>query len=190
MQNIELYHATIRPLINAAFHGSKVTCFAYGQTGSGKTYTMMGEGETKGLQQLALEDVFDLLRTPRFKDLNLTISFYEIYCGKLFDLLNDRKKLVVRMDGKDKVNIVGVQEKRVGSIHSVMQFIDLGQSVRKTGCTGANDQSSRSHAILSIQLKENKRTFGKISFIDLAGSERGADVMDTDRQTRYTTTPD
>ncbi len=49
VRNLELYHATIRPLINAAFHGSKVTCFAYGQTGSGKTYTMMGEGETKGL---------------------------------------------------------------------------------------------------------------------------------------------
>jgi kinesin family protein 2/24 len=44
--------------------------------------------------------------------------------------------------------------------------------------TGANDDSSRSHAILSIQLKEGKKTFGKLTFIDLAGSERAADVTD------------
>ena len=27
----------VRPLINSAFNGSKISCFAYGQTGSGKT---------------------------------------------------------------------------------------------------------------------------------------------------------
>ncbi len=108
----------------------------------------MGEGDTKGMYQLALEDIFDLLETPQFQGLSLSISFYEIYCGKLFDLLNNRKKLVVRMDGKDKVNVIGITEKRVMNIHSVMQIIDLGNSVRKTGSTGANDLSSRSHAIL------------------------------------------
>jgi len=38
----------------------------------------------------------------------LTVSFFEIYCGKLYDLLNDRKLLQLRMDGKEKVNIVGI----------------------------------------------------------------------------------
>ena len=45
--------------------------------------------------------------------------------------------------------------------------------------------SSRSHAILQISLKDNQnKIHGKISFIDLAGSERGADVVDSNKQTR------
>ena len=48
-----------------------------------------------------------------------------------------------------------------------------------------NDQSSRSHAILQIILRNhNNKIHGKMSFIDLAGSERGADVKDTGKQTR------
>lgn len=50
--------------------------------------------------------------------------------------------------------------------------------------TAANSDSSRSHAILQISLKEGKKPYGKMSFIDLAGSERGAVVRDTDKQTR------
>merc|ERR1719491_2881958 len=73
-----------------------------------------------------------------------------------------------------------------------MEVIDLGLSSRTTGVTGANVDSSRSHAILQISLKDAKKAeqearnpeHGKISFIDLAGSERGADTLDTDRQTR------
>ena len=66
-----------------------------------------------------------------------------------------------------------------------MQIIEFGSSVRITGVTGANMDSSRSHAILQISLKDNNnKIHGKISFIDLAGSERGADVVDSNKQTR------
>eukprot|EP01019_Chilodonella_uncinata_P003571 GABU01004448.1.p1 GENE.GABU01004448.1~~GABU01004448.1.p1 ORF type:complete len:226 (+),score=62.26 GABU01004448.1:70-678(+) len=61
--------------------------------------------------------------------------------------------------------------------------IDVGMKVRITGSTGANIDSSRSHAILQIRLKE-KNDLGKFAFIDLAGNERGADVVDTNKQTR------
>lgn len=50
--------------------------------------------------------------------------------------------------------------------------------------TSANDDSSRSHAILQITLKNGNKAHGKMSFIDLAGSERGADVTETNKQTR------
>lgn len=66
-----------------------------------------------------------------------------------------------------------------------MEIIAFGLSVRTTGVTGANVDSSRSHGILQILMKDPKdRIFGKISFIDLAGSERGADTLDQNRQTR------
>lgn len=117
--------------------------------------------------------------------MSIWISFYEIYCGKLYDLLNDRQQLYAREDAKQNVNIVGLQEKKITGVQSLMQIIEFGSSVRITGVTGANMDSSRSHAILQISLKDShNKIHGKISFIDLAGSERGADVVDSNKQTR------
>jgi kinesin family protein 2/24 len=85
--HIKIYNSCVRPLINAAFDGAKVSCFAYGQTGSGKTYTMLGDGNNiKGLYLLAAQDVFNMINS--FQDISVWVSFYEIYCGKLYDLLN------------------------------------------------------------------------------------------------------
>ncbi len=92
-------------MVDAAFNKAKITCFAYGQTGSGKTYTMMGNNSGKdlsnpGLYLLCAYDIFANLEQERFSHLELWVSFYEIYCGKLFDLLNDRNSLQAREDGK------------------------------------------------------------------------------------------
>lgn len=81
--------------------------------------------------------------------------------------------------------IVGLSEKVVSSVEELMSIIDFGMKVRTTGVTGANMDSSRSHAILQISFKEpDQKLFSKISFIDLAGSERGADTVDQNKQTR------
>ncbi len=66
-----------------------------------------------------------------------------------------------------------------------MQVIEYGLKARTVGITGANMDSSRSHGILQIGIKEpNGTPFGRISFIDLAGSERAQDTIDTNKQTR------
>ena len=115
------------------------------------------------------------------------MSFYEIYCGKLYDLLNERNPLHCREDGKQKVNIVGITEMPVTQVEEIMTVIGAGLNVRTSGVTGANADSSRSHAILQLELKHKdnlEKSVGKMSFIDLAGSERGADTIDQNRQTR------
>ncbi|KHG21097.1 Kinesin-like protein KIF2C [Gossypium arboreum] len=156
--NDEVYRETVEPIIPIIFQRTKATCFAYGQTGSGKTFTM------QPLPLRAAKDLVRYLHQPVYRNqrFKLWLSYFEIYGGKLFDLLSDRKS---------------------------------------TGSTGANEESSRSHAILQLvikkhpEIKESKRrndgdeskpgkVVGKISFIDLAGSERGADTTDNDRQTR------
>lgn len=189
--NQQIYHETMRPLVQSLFNKAKVTCFAYGQTGSGKTFTMMGDSGTDcgdnampGLYLLAAQDIFALLEKPAYRHLSAYISFYEIYCSKLHDLLNERQLLHAREDAKQNVNIVGLSEKKVANVSSLMQIIDFGNSVRTTASTSANLDSSRSHAILQITLKDGNKQYGKMSFIDLAGSERGADVVDTTKQTR------
>ena len=71
-ENEELYEAVVRPIVYAAFHKAKVTCFAYGQTGSGKTFTMMGDLGKKipGLYLLAVQDLFTI-RDQNFKDITV-----------------------------------------------------------------------------------------------------------------------
>jgi len=96
----------------------------------------------------------------------------------------------MREDGRQQVCIVGLKEFRVSDVELVKEYIDKGNLSRSTGSTGANEESSRSHAILQLVVKkaqegkEVNRVIGKLSFIDLAGSERGADTTDNDRQTR------
>jgi kinesin family protein 2/24 len=177
--NHVLFQECLQPLVKAAFEGSKVTVFAYGQTGSGKTYTMMGEDSVPGLYLSAASDLFKIKGR-----LSVVISFFEIYCGKLYDLLNERESVVAREDAKQQVNIIGLTRQEVESVDQLMALINNGMALRKTGHTGANEDSSRSHAVLEITLKDAKHERGKMTFIDLAGCERGADVRDTDRQTR------
>ena len=92
----------MKPLVDFAFTGAKVTCFAYGQTGSGKTYTMIGDQtngkNNEGLYVLAAHDIFKNVDRPHNGHLQILVSFYEIYCGKLFDLLNNRNLLQARED--------------------------------------------------------------------------------------------
>ena len=114
-------------------------------------------------------------------------------------------QLKIREDGRQQVCIVGLKEFIVSDIRVVQDLIDKGSASRSTGSTGANEESSRSHAILQLVVKKHvkvgekkgRRTkedeekdalgklVGKFSFIDLAGSERGADTTDNDKQTRY-----
>ena len=187
--NEQIYIETVRPMIEAAFNKTKVTCFAYGQTGSGKTYTMMGSNSssnsTPGMYLLAAYDIFTLLQQEQYQGFSIWASFYEIYCGKLFDLLNERTLLQAREDGKQNICIVGLTEKNVLSLQNLMQLIEFGLKARTVGVTGANSDSSRSHGIIQITIKNScGNQHGKISFIDLAGSERAADTIDTNRQTR------
>ncbi|KAH1240122.1 Kinesin-like protein KIN-13B [Glycine max] len=185
--NDEVYRETVEPIVPIIFQRTKATCFAYGQTGSGKTYTM------KPLPLKASRDILRLMHhTYRNQGFQLFVSFFEIYGGKLFDLLNDRKKLCMREDGKQQVCIVGLQEYRVSDVETIKELIEQGNATRSTGTTGANEESSRSHAILQLAIKRSvdgnvskpPRVVGKLSFIDLAGSERGADTTDNDKQTR------
>ena len=98
--NQAIYLECVQPLVAEAYKGAKTTCFAYGQTGSGKTFTMMGpsDGSIPGLYLLAAFDIIELLNA--YEDIELYLSFYEIYCGKLFDLLNGRTEVICREDGK------------------------------------------------------------------------------------------
>ncbi|KAF1411019.1 Kinesin-like protein KIF2A, partial [Spheniscus humboldti] len=131
-------------------------------------------------------DVFLMLKKPNYKKLELQVyaTFFEIYSGKVFDLLNRKTKLRVLEDGKQQVQVVGLQEREVKCVEDVLKLIEIGNSCRTSGQTSANAHSSRSHAVFQIILRRKGKLHGKFSLIDLAGNERGADTSSADRQTR------
>ncbi|KAJ1169590.1 hypothetical protein NDU88_001482 [Pleurodeles waltl] len=190
--NEMVYRFTARPLVQSIFEGGKATCFAYGQTGSGKTHTMGGDfsgksqNVSKGIYAFASRDVFLLQSQPRYQslDIDVYVTFFEIYNGKVFDLLNQKAKLRVLEDGKQQVQVVGLQEKLVTCADDVIKMIDAGSACRTSGQTFANTSSSRSHACFQIILRKKGKLHGKFSLVDLAGNERGADTSSADRQTR------
>lgn len=173
-----LYKYSIKPLIPLLFNKGVVTCFAYGQTGSGKTYTM------RGAQEFAINDLFSLGKKAG-TGLKYTVSFFEIYEGRLFDLLNNREKLVLLEDANQKIQVQGLTEKAVASPSEMLKIIEFGHTVRTTHATRANDTSSRSHAISQITIRNSGGAFvGKFLLVDLAGSERAQDCQSNNRQRR------
>ncbi|XP_061657194.1 kinesin-like protein KIF2A isoform X3 [Syngnathoides biaculeatus] len=190
--NEMVYRFTAQPLVETIFERGMATCFAYGQTGSGKTHTMGGDFSgknqdcSKGIYALSARDVFLMLKKPIYKKLDLQVfaTFFEIYSGKVFDLLNRKAKLRVLEDGKQQVQVVGLQEREVKGTEDVLKLIEMGNSCRTSGQTSANAHSSRSHAVFQIILRRRGKMHGKFSLIDLAGNERGADTSSADRQTR------
>lgn len=177
--------------------------FCYGQTGTGKTHTCAGSGYEPGLYFLAVQDIFS--RLYEGDNIGVWISFYEIYGTRLHDLLNKRKEVQCREDTSSEVHFQGLTEKLCESPDDVLDLIELASRARSTGVTGANDDSSRSHAVFQIELRQRNdveteishrmafgadettvqdEEIGRLSFIDLAGSERGNDTANNTLQTR------
>lgn len=153
-----------------------------------RVYAWREPDSSNGIYALVARDIFTGLSRMEMieKNLVLNCSFFEIYSGKVFDLLNNRERLQIMEDSKAEVNIVGLTEKQVDDEEQVLKAIDDGNTCRTSGQTSANAHSSRSHAVFQLVLryKEDARFYGKFSLIDLAGNERGADTMSSNRHTR------
>lgn len=130
-----VYKFSAQPLVQTIFEGNMATCFAYGQTGSGKTHTMGGnfcgkvQDCNKGIYAMVTKDVFKYKDAPEYQHLQLIVaaSFFEIYSGKVFDLLNKKARLRMLEDGKQQIQVVGLTEKVVFSIEDVIKIIQMGK---------------------------------------------------------------
>ena len=177
-----LFECSVKPSLDILLKGGVVTCFAYGQTGSGKTYTM------KGIQDAAIYNIFDNfseLKTILKKNFKFYISFFEIYSGRLYDLLNNRNKVMALEDKNQKVQIYGLTEKEVFTPKEMQDIVDYANAMRTTHNTVTNETSSRSHAICNFTIKiEGKREneeYAKLSLVDLAGSERATETQSNNK---------
>ena len=106
----------------------------------------------KGIEDTAIDNIFNIIK-KQDKKLTVFLSFFEIYGGRLFDLLNDKNKLSVLEDSHQKIQIFGLEEIMVESPEQMREFINLANSVRTTHNTVTNATSSRSHAICNVIIK-------------------------------------
>ncbi|KAM7529462.1 hypothetical protein LguiB_032872 [Lonicera macranthoides] len=169
-------------LVQSAVDGFNVCIFAYGQTGSGKTFTIYGSDSNPGLTPLATSELFKILRRDRNKfSFSLKAYMVELYQDTLVDLLlpkhAKRLKLDIKKDSKGMVSVENVTVVSISTYDELKGIIQRGSEQRHTTGTLMNEQSSRSHLILSViiestNLQTQSVARGKLSFVDLAGSER------------------
>ncbi|EGR30151.1 kinesin motor domain protein, partial [Ichthyophthirius multifiliis] len=191
-----VYKYSLRPLLEHVLENGVITCFAYGQTGSGKTFTM------KGIQEQFVNDLYKLIQHENYasKKGRFFISFFEIYGGRCYDLLNNKQQLIILEDKSGQIQIQNLFEKEATSAEQMISIIEFANNVRtqffyiffililiykSTHATEANDTSSRSHAICQIKIKNEKDIVkGQVILVDLAGSERAQDCQSNNRQRR------
>ena len=165
----------IQQLLVSTLDGFNVCVLTYGITGSGKTFTMQGIFERVGID--LFEQKVSRERSGGWKYL-LELAVYEIYNETVIDLLNlkniDTNPRISSSTGYFHIpGITSVSVESPGEIQKLLQDSSRNRSVSSTNC---NEQSSRSHLIVTIFVDivtpNNKEIRSKLTLVDLAGSER------------------
>ncbi|XP_023288978.1 kinesin-like protein unc-104 isoform X15 [Orussus abietinus] len=184
---IMVYKDIGEEMLEHAFEGYNVCIFAYGQTGAGKSYTMMGKQEDgqEGIIPQICKDLFRKISINTNEQLkySVEVSYMEIYCERVRDLLNPKNKGNLRVREHPLLGpyVEDLSKLAVMSYEDIHDLIDEGNKARTVAATNMNETSSRSHAVFTIfftQQKHDKTTslvtekVSKISLVDLAGSER------------------
>ena len=176
----EIYTKTTKSLLDGIIEGFNATVFAYGATGSGKTYTMLGSQTEIGIMPRSVSDLFKILQNYKSKEFKIQISYIEIYNEEIRDLLGNREELKLHEDPVKGVIIQGVKEISVDNIDNFYDLLYKGNQKRTVGKTNANEASSRSHALLKINIENKDKEgpnssnviCGRFILVDLAGSEK------------------
>nr|XP_029520430.1 kinesin-like protein KIF1B isoform X18 [Oncorhynchus nerka] len=182
-----VYNDLGKEMLQHAFDGYNVCIFAYGQTGAGKSYTMMGRQEEgqEGIIPLLCEELFEKINDNNKDEISFSVevSYMEIYCERVRDLLNPKNKGNLRVREHPLLGpyVEDLSKLAVTSYNDINDLMDAGNKARTVAATNMNETSSRSHAVFTIVFTQRKydsetdlstEKVSKISLVDLAGSER------------------
>ncbi|KAK8400868.1 hypothetical protein O3P69_002554 [Scylla paramamosain] len=185
----EVYDTCVEGLVEGCFEGYNATVLAYGQTGSGKTYTMGTglevEGDVAGVGIIprAVEHLFRGIEERREAaratattppDFKVTAHFMELYNEEIIDLFEPGFKgsskggIRIHENSDGGIYVTGVTTRNVTSLEETMQCLRAGALSRTTGSTNMNTQSSRSHAIFTLLVRQQR-----IAPVTQEGDEEG-----------------
>ncbi|KAI1295387.1 Kinesin-like protein KIF18A [Halotydeus destructor] len=183
--NLQVFESVTKSTISSFLDGYNCAVFAYGATGSGKTHTMLGSASDPGVMFFTTMELFRVIDSrPADEQLEISISYFEIYNEVVFDLLTPTggKSLAVREDPKRGVIVSNLSVHQPKDAQHLLEMLEFGNRNRTQHPTDANAESSRSHAIFQVSLKKQDYSssqqmsiqISKMSLIDLAGSERAS----------------
>ncbi|KAK4132737.1 kinesin-domain-containing protein [Trichocladium antarcticum] len=182
----DVYEGTTKGLLDSVLDGYNATVFAYGATGCGKTHTITGTAQAPGIIFMTMQELFEKIGDRSDdKTTEVTLSYLEIYNETIRDLLvpgGSKQGLMLREDSNQAVTVAGLSSHHPRNVQEVMDMIVQGNEFRTVSPTAANAVSSRSHAVLQINIAQKDRnadvnephTMATLSIIDLAGSERAS----------------
>ena len=194
---ITVFEKSTKFLIEGVVNGYNATVFAYGATGAGKTYTMLGTETNPGIMPLTLKELFTKVKQLKNeREYKLKFWYLEIYNENIRDLLRfmnqtnsnnnniieENESLDLREDPIKGIIVSNITEVNVTNSNDMLKILKRGNRNRTQEATGANETSSRSHAILQVAIEYKDKNSGidfevkysKLSLIDLAGSERAS----------------
>lgn len=180
--NVDLYEHTSKSILDGLLNGYNCSVFAYGATGSGKTYTMLGTKDQPGITFLTLMDLYQRIEAIKSEKVcEVAVSYLEVYNEQIKDLLNGKCQLPIREDPKTGVVIPGLSLHKPQNEQDLLYMLYNGNKNRTQHPTDANAESSRSHAVFQVFIRQSDRTanlvtsvhIAKLCLVDLAGSERG-----------------
>ncbi len=135
---------------------------------------------------MTMQELFERIgETTDDKVTEISLSYLEIYNETIRDLLcpgNTKGGLMLREDANQAVSVAGLTSHRPQNVAEVMEMVMRGNELRTMSPTEANATSSRSHAVLQVNVSQKDRnasvdephTMATLSIIDLAGSERAS----------------
>ena len=192
-----------RPLVDAALGGANACILAYGQTGSGKTHTMMGGDGAPGIVPRAVDRIWEgIAEAGDETTWHVSLTYVELYNDGFRDLLaasnqpNQKMLVSEQQEAKRAQSAVLLREHKgargrppsayltgsntfrtpVSSRAQLAQLLEYGHAARAVSSTSLNDRSSRSHAVITINIDSKPAgsatlRAGKLHLVDLAGSE-------------------
>lgn len=187
----EMYNKVAIKTINDFTEGYHGTIFAYGQSGSGKTFSMIGpdsvfecltnantKNELYGITPRAVYQIYEQLKefSRNGSNWKLCLSYIEIYNEKIKCLLSGKEGLKIREVPHEGFVIQDKDVLDCKTPEDVFNGISIANKHRATGATKQNERSSRSHAIMMLELINNSIEGvvrkSRLCLVDLAGSER------------------
>ena len=136
---------------------------------------MLGTEHNPGVMYRTLHDLFvEIKKFEGLREYQVSMSYLEIYNELIRDLLTPSSSfLELREDAKGTIQVAGLSEVVVKTPEEVMEMLHKGNRARTQEPTRANKTSSRSHAVLQVNIKQREVTkshieqvrFGKISVL-------------------------
>ncbi|XP_031600748.2 kinesin-like protein KIF18A isoform X1 [Oreochromis aureus] len=180
---LDIFENTTKGVLDGVMNGFNCTVFAYGATGAGKTHTMLGSQNDPGVMYRTMKELFKRMEDAKEeKEFAVAFSYLEVYNEQIRDLLANAGPLAVREDSSKGVVVQGLTLHKPKSAEQILEALDSGNRNRTQHPTDMNANSSRSHAVFQIYLRQQDKTaslnhnvcVAKMSLIDLAGSERAS----------------